>query len=277
MYELECAGYEAAAAALDAYAGAMLDGWPADEHIETGFSFGGLFSSITHAVSNVATAVVKNNPVARVVQKAIAPITRTVTSAAQTLVNGVRKYNPVALAKMAAIKAKALAGDIKNSVIFKTLSAVASKALAPALTVIRSVAGPVLPYVQSVMSFLFLELAPGISAALGAAQALADGRPIDEAIIAGAKSAIPGADGSDGVRCGLGVSHGRPVDTAVLGALRERMPGALAQRAFDTGLALAAAKSAQDRRSALHRGSRALASNLPPAVSSTISSLPAFA
>ena len=44
-------------------------------------------------------------------QKAIAPIAKTVTSAAQTLVNGVRKYNPVALAKMAAIKAKALAGD----------------------------------------------------------------------------------------------------------------------------------------------------------------------
>src|SRR5258706_10770143 len=75
MYEVECAGYEAAAAALDAYAGAMLDGWPAgSEYIETGFSLGGLVSSITHAVSSVATAVVKNNPVAQIVQKAIAPI-----------------------------------------------------------------------------------------------------------------------------------------------------------------------------------------------------------
>src|SRR5215831_19036482 len=73
-YELECAGYEAAAEALDAYAGAMLAGWPAGtEHIEVGFSLGGLVSSITHAVSQVATSVVKNNPVARVVQKAIAP------------------------------------------------------------------------------------------------------------------------------------------------------------------------------------------------------------
>lgn len=98
-------------------------------------------------MSRAAKGVVKNNPVAKVVQKAIAPISRTVSSAAQTLVNGVRKYNPVALAKVAAIKAKALAGDIKNSVIFKTLSAVASKALAPALTVIKSVAGPVLPHV----------------------------------------------------------------------------------------------------------------------------------
>src|SRR6266542_3193250 len=169
LYELECAGYEAAAEALDAYAGAMLDGWPAgSEYIETGFSLGGLVSSITHAVSQVATTVVKNNPVAKVVHNAIAPITRTVTSAAQTLINGVRKYNPVALAKMAAIKAKALAGDLKNSVVFKTLSAVASKALAPAITVIRSVVGPVLPYVQSVISFV-PGVGTGISAALGAA------------------------------------------------------------------------------------------------------------
>ena len=125
MYEIECAGYEVAAATLDAYAGAMLDGWPAgSENIETGFSLGSIVSSVTRAVGRAAQGVVKNNPVARVVQKAIAPISRTVSSAAQTLVNGVRKYNPVALAKVAVIKAKALAGDIKNSVIFKTLSAV---------------------------------------------------------------------------------------------------------------------------------------------------------
>src|SRR5260221_10426554 len=147
MYELECAGYEAAAEALDAYAGAMLDGWPAgSEHIETGFSFDSLVSSITHAVSHAATSIVRDNPVAKVVHSAIAPITRSVTSAAQTLVNGVRKYNPVALAKVAAIKAKALAGDIKNSVIFKTLSAVASHALAPALAVSRSVAAAAPPH-----------------------------------------------------------------------------------------------------------------------------------
>ncbi len=179
LYELECAGYELAGEVLDAYAGAMLDGWPAgSEYIETGFSLGGLVSSITHAVSQAANAVVNQNPVAKIVKKAIAPIASTVTNAAKTLVDGVRKYNPVALAKMAAIKAAALAGDLKNSVIFKTLSAVASKALAPALTVIRSAVGPVLPYVQSVLSFV-PGVGTGISAALGAAQALADGRRID--------------------------------------------------------------------------------------------------
>lgn len=290
MYDIECAGYEAAAQALDAYAGAMLAGWPAGtEHIETGSFFGSLVSSITHAVSDVAKAVTTQNPVAKIVAKAIAPITRTVSSAAQTLVNGVRKYNPVAIAKMVAIKAKALAGDLKNSVIFKTLSAIASKALAPALTVIKSVAGPVLPYVQSVMSFV-PGVGTGIAAALGAAQALADGRRIDEALVSGFKSAIPGGPLAQmAFDAAWGLAHGRPIDTTVLGALRGRLPAGLAQRAFDTGLALATAKSAQDRRAALQTAALgALASNLPavpglaiaqPIVSAlpSLDDLPAFA
>jgi hypothetical protein len=265
LYEVECAGYEVAAATLDAYVGAMLDGWPAGtEYIETGFSLGKLVSSVTKAVGKAAQGVVKHNPVAKVVRKAIAPITKTVTNAAQTLVNGVRKYNPVALAKVAAIKAKALAGDIKNSVIFKTLSAVASKALAPAMTVIKSVVGPVLPYVQSVLSFV-PGVGTGISAALGAAQALADGRPIDEAIVAAAKSAVPGGPLAQmAFDSAWGLAHGRPIDSAVLGAMRAQLPGPVAQRAFDTGLALAAAKSAQERRNALKTAALgALASNLP--------------
>jgi len=34
MYEIECAGYEVAAATLDAYAGAMLEGWTAGSQAE---------------------------------------------------------------------------------------------------------------------------------------------------------------------------------------------------------------------------------------------------
>ncbi len=277
-YELECAGYEAAAAALDAFAGAMIAGWPAGtETIEVGFSLGGFISSVTHA----ASSLVQNNPVARIVQKAIAPITRTVTSAAQTLVNGIRKYNPVALAKLAVIKAKALAGDLKNSVIFRTLSAVARQALAPALTVIRSVVGPVLPYVQSVVSFV-PGVGTGISAALGAAQALADGRTIDEAILAAARGAIPGGPMAQmAFDAAWGLAHGRPVDTVILGALRDRLPAGLAQRAFDTGLALATAKTAQDRRQALKTAALgAVASNLPAVpgrLGPIVSALPSLA
>jgi hypothetical protein len=118
----------------------------------------------------------------------------------------------------------------------------------------------------------------GVSAAIGAAQALADGRPIDEAILAGAKSALPGGPMAQmAFDAAWGLAHGRPMDTSLLGALRERMPGALAQRAFDTGLALAAAKTAQDRRNAVRTAALgALASNLPATAPSLVPRLPVF-
>lgn len=210
-------------------------------------SGGGIFSSISNAVSSVTKAV-----------------GNTVTSAAQTLVDGVRKYNPVALAKVVAIKAKALAGDIANSVVFKTLGALASKALAPALSVIKNVAGPILPYIQSVISFV-PGVGTGISAALGAAQALADGRSITDAIVAGAKSALPGGPlVATAFDAAWGLAHGRPIDSVALEALRNQLPGDLAKKAFDTGLALATAKTAQERKAALGTAVLgAVASNVP--------------
>lgn len=195
---------------------------------------GGIFGSIASAVKSATKAV-----------------TNTVSSAAQTLVDGVKKYNPVALAKVAVIKAKALAGDIANSVVFKTLGAIASKALAPALSVIKATVGPILPYVQSVISFV-PGVGTGISAALGAAQALADGRSITEAIVAGAKGMLPGGPlAASAFDAAWGLAHGRPVDSVALEALRNQLPGDLAKKAFDTGLALATAKTAQERRNAL--------------------------
>src|SRR5262249_39106355 len=156
--------------------------------------------------------------------KVTAPVTNTVTHAATTLVNGVRKFNPVAIAKVAAIKAKALAGDLKNSVVFKTLQAVTSKGLAPALSVIRSTVGPLVPYVQSVVSFV-PGLGTGVSAALGAAQALADGRPITDAVVAAARGAIPGGPLAQmAFDTAWGLAHGKPIDAAVLASLRSQVP-----------------------------------------------------
>jgi hypothetical protein len=211
------------------------------------YGSGSIFGSIAKAVASVA-----------------APITKTVSAAAATLVEGVKKYNPVALAKVAAIKAKALAGDIVNSTVFKTLGAIASKALAPALSVIKNVAGPVLPYIQSVISFV-PGVGTGISAALGAAQALADGRSITDAIVAGAKSALPGGPlVATAFDAAWGLAHGRPIDSVALEALRNQLPGDLAKKAFDTGLALATAKTAQERKAALGTAVLgAVASNVP--------------
>lgn len=252
-YAIECAGYEAAHDMLVSSAGAMIAGWPAGSEFEVGF-----FGSIVKAVKKVGKSVGK------AVSTVTRPIAKTVSSAAKTLVDGVKKYNPVAIAKVAAIKAKALAGDLVNSTVFKTLGAIASKALAPALSVIKNVAGPVLPYVQSVLSFV-PGVGTGISAALGAAQALADGRRIDEAIVAAAKSAIPGGPlAATAFDAAWGLAHGRPIESVALEALRNRLPNDLAKKAFDTGLALATAKTAQDRKAALGTAALgAIASNVP--------------
>lgn len=252
-YAIECAGYEHAHDLLLATAGAMIDGWPAGSEFEVGF-----FGSIVKAVKGAAKGI------GRAASAIARPIAKTASAAAKTLVAGVRKYNPVALAKVAAIKAKALAGDIANSAVFKTLGAFAKKALAPALSVIKATVGPILPYVQSVLSFV-PGVGTGISAAIGAAQALADGRSITQAIVAAAKSAIPGGPlAATAFDAAWGLAHGRPIDSVALEALRSRLPGDLAKKAFDTGLALAVAKTAQERKAALGTAAMgALASKVP--------------
>jgi hypothetical protein len=223
--------YEAIAGYLDAKVGEMIAGGSLWEEGITGSIFG----SIARSVSNAARSV------ARV---ATAPVTH----AASALIQGVRKYNPVAIAKVAAIKAKALAGSIKDSVAFHVLRTVTEKAFAPAMAIIKT-ASHVLPYAQTVVSFV-PGLGSGVSAALGAAQALADGKSISNIAVAAVRGAIPGGPLAQAAFDTVwNVANGKSIDTAVLGALRERLPGGeLAKRAADTALALAAAKTAQERR-----------------------------
>lgn len=262
---VENAMYAAAADALEAYAGALVAG---DEpYTEVGSIFGDIVSVATNAVSSVAQAVTA--PIVPIVQavtapiapaisaiakplqfaanKIIMPVVSTATNAAKTLVSGIRKFNPVAIAKYAAIKAKALAGSLTHNVILSTLKTVANKALAPALTVIKA-AGPVMPYVSSVLSVV-PGVGTGVSAALGAAQALADGRPITEALVAGVRNAIPGGPiaqiAFDATR---GLVQGKGINTIALEALRNQLPSGV-QKAMDFGVAMAAAKTAQDKRS----------------------------
>lgn len=264
---IENAMYAAAADALESYAGALVRG--EEPYTEIGFSFGSIISSVTNAVSSVAKAVTAPIvPIAKAVtaplspalaavakplelaaKKIIAPVVMTATNAAKTLVTGIRKFNPIAIAKYAAIKAKAVAGSLTHNVILSTLKSVANKALAPALTVIRA-AGPVMPYVTSVLSVV-PGVGSGVSAALGAAQALADGRPITDALMAGVRNAIPGGPiaqiAFDATR---GLVQGKGINTIALEALRNQLPGNV-QKAMDFGVAMAAAKTAQGKRSAV--------------------------
>jgi len=91
-------------------------------------------------------------------------------------------------------------------------------------------------------------LGTGVAAALGAANALASGKPITEALIAAARSAIPGGKIAQvGFDVAMNVARGKKLSESALSAFRAQLPGGpAAQAAFDAGLALAQGKKLQD-------------------------------
>lgn len=88
----------------------------------------------------------------------------------------------------------------------------------------------------------------GVAAALGAANALAAGKPITQAILSAARSAVPGgAIAQAGFDVALNLANGKNVGQSLLAAARERLPGGpAAKAAFDGALALAQGKKLQD-------------------------------
>jgi len=91
-------------------------------------------------------------------------------------------------------------------------------------------------------------LGTGVAAALGAANALASGKPITEALISAARSAIPGGKiAQAGFDVAMNLARGKNLSEAALSALRAQLPGGpAAQAAFDAGLTLAQGKKLQD-------------------------------
>lgn len=88
----------------------------------------------------------------------------------------------------------------------------------------------------------------GVAAALGAANALAAGKPITEAVIAAARSAIPGGKiAQAGFDVAMNLARGKNLSESALSAARSQLPGGPAtQAAFDAGLAIARGKKLQD-------------------------------
>ncbi len=88
----------------------------------------------------------------------------------------------------------------------------------------------------------------GVAAALGAANALASGQKITDALIAGARSAVPGgAIAQMAFDTAVNLARGKNVGEALLNSARSRLPGGpAAQAAFDAALTLAKGKSIQD-------------------------------
>jgi hypothetical protein len=88
----------------------------------------------------------------------------------------------------------------------------------------------------------------GVGAALGAANALASGQPITDALIAGARNALPGgAIAQTAFDTAVNLAKGKNVGDALLNSVRSKLPGGpAAQAAFDAAVALAKGKSIQD-------------------------------
>ena len=88
----------------------------------------------------------------------------------------------------------------------------------------------------------------GVAAALGAANALASGERITDALIAGARNAVPGgALAQTAFDTAARLAKGQKLGEAALNAARSSLPGGrLAQAAFDSGIALMKGKSLQD-------------------------------
>ncbi|AYG69314.1 MULTISPECIES: hypothetical protein [unclassified Rhizobium] len=88
----------------------------------------------------------------------------------------------------------------------------------------------------------------GVAAALGAANALAAGKPITQVVLAAARSAVPGgAIAQAAFDVALNLAGGKNIEQSLLAAARERLPGGpAAKAAFDGALALAQGKKLQD-------------------------------
>ena len=87
----------------------------------------------------------------------------------------------------------------------------------------------------------------GVAVALGAANALASGERITDAVIAAARSAIPGgALAQSGFDIATNVIKGQNLSDAALGALRSQLPPGPSRAAFDTGVAVAKGQKIQD-------------------------------
>ena len=87
----------------------------------------------------------------------------------------------------------------------------------------------------------------GVGAALGAADALANGKPITQALIAGVRGSIPGGPAAQAAfDTGTQLLQGKRLDESLLNAARNRLPPGPAQAAFDTAVAIAQGKNLQD-------------------------------
>lgn len=197
------------------------------------FSCGGFFSSIAHAVSSAAKAVSKAVP--NVVKKAASTVVNTAKTYASKALSAVNKIPVLGTVTHAAESLALLpAQAAKQLVQGKRIDQIALGQFKSALGSIKEVA----PLAQTVISFV-PGIGTGISAGIGAATALAQGHSITDALLAAAKSAIPGGPAAQAAfSIASDAMQGKPLSTIALDAV----PGLSPQAKTELLVGLNAAK-----------------------------------
>ena len=189
--------------------------------------------------SRVTRAVGKIGPV-RDLTRAATRVARTVSKAAET----------VGKIPILGDAARAGIGAVRLSLGPAAIAIDAGSRLARGENLGRALTGAVGGQIDAIRDQLKLAemVAPfvpgigtGVAAALGAANALAAGRPITEAVLAAARGALPGGKIAQAAfDVAMNLAQGKNIGEAALASLRNQLPGGrAAQAAFDTALNLA--------------------------------------
>ena len=213
---------------------------------EMEYFLGGLIKSVGRTVEKAAKTVGRI-PIVRDVGRAASSVGRFAERAAKT-VGRIPVLGDIARAGL---------GAARLSLGPAALAIDAAQRVARGEDLGKALRGAVSSHVDAVRDQLKLAemVAPfipgigtGVAAALGAANALASGRPITEALISAARSALPGgAVAQAAFDTAVNLARGKNIGEALLETVRNRLPGGPAARAaFDGALALAQGKKLQD-------------------------------
>jgi hypothetical protein len=202
---------------------------------------GSLFGSITHAISHA-------------VSSAAHAVVHGVTDAAHALDHAYKSVAPTWLQKGLSTITHIVAAPA--TFFWDTANAIADgkridDALIGGLKAQADAWKQAAPFIQAGLSFV-PGIGQGVSAAIGAGLALAEGKKITDALIDSVKGALPGGPlvgqtFDAAAKIGVDLAQGRNIGDAALEQLRNQVPGGeLGKLAFDSGLALAHGKKLQD-------------------------------
>jgi len=172
----------------------------------------GLFGSIAHAVKGVTHAVTHN-----AITNAATSVAKTATNYAEHAVANTIGRVPVlgGLANTAMSLATLPANVVNQIASGGRLDQVALSSLKSALKDVKAIA----PYAQTVLSMV-PGVGQGLSGAIGASIALAQGQSITDALMSGVKGALPGgALAQAAFQIAADAAAGRPITTIALDAL----------------------------------------------------------